>query len=361
MASLVLWIRNKSVQKLGIALSCSLLLHWILLGKLQLNLFEPEPSHTLEARLVLPPPPTVKPASEKPITKKEPQSAKKPRQSRALPSPPPDVIQPQVDELPPDTILPNQAMPPDATTLPSVDDEVSHGEEVAEEIATLEVNSHPYQWVETTFDVRTELDATVNTSAAGKAKITFELSQQNTQYQIKSVMQAKGLAALFIGDLLQTSQGVVTPAGLQPQHYLYRFDQNKNKTFSADFDWQSNTLSLNKAGASKQVKLEAGSQDLLSFMYQFMFVAPLQTMQLYITNGKKLALYDYSFEGEVQIDTKMGSLNTIHLQRVAIEDEKTDLWLALDYQYLPVKIRKTEKDGKVYELLVTQLNVTPSP
>jgi len=99
-----------------------------------------------------------------------------------------------------------------------------------------------------------------------------------------------------------------------------------------------------------------GTQDLLSFMYQFMFVPPLQTMQLSITNGRKLGVYDYSFEGEEIIATKMGNLNTIHILRSADEgDEKTELWLALDYQYVPVKIRKTEKEGKVYELLVTSL------
>ena len=72
-------------------------------------------------------------------------------------------------------------------------------------------------------------------------------------------------------------------------------------------------------------------------------------MQLNITNGKKVGVYDYSFEGEEVISTKMGELNTVHLLRSSAEKEKTtELWLALDYQYVPVKIRETEKDGKVY-------------
>ena len=35
--------------------------------------------------------------------------------------------------------------------------------------------------------------------------------------------------------------------------------------------------------------------------------------------------------------------------------KKTELWLSLDYQYVPVKIREREKDGKIYELVIKSL------
>ncbi|NOT15141.1 MAG: DUF3108 domain-containing protein [Methylotenera sp.] len=359
MARLTSWLRQTRVQRLTLALGFSLLVHWVLLGSVQLHLFESEPHQTLEARLVVKPPPAAKPVVEKPAEKRVRKPTLKPRQPSVLP--PPEVTQTQENEALPPAILPNQAPSLDADNPPIDENSTREPEEVVAESTDIEINLHPYQRIETMFDVRTEFDARVNSSAAGKAKIVFELSQKNTQYQIKSLIQAKGLAALFIGDLLQTSQGAVTTTGLQPQHYVYQFNNNQNKTFSADFDWTNQILALNKAGSSKQVRLEEGTQDLLSFMYQFMFVAPLQTMQINITNGKKLAVYEYSFEGEELIDTKMGKVNTIHLQRATIEDKKTDLWLALDYQYVPVKIRETEKDGKVYELLVTELNTIPSP
>jgi hypothetical protein len=37
-------------------------------------------------------------------------------------------------------------------------------------------------------------------------------------------------------------------------------------------------------------------------------------------------------------------------------DEKTELWLAIDYQYVPVKIRKIEKNGDVVEMVATRIN-----
>jgi hypothetical protein len=51
----------------------------------------------------------------------------------------------------------------------------------------------------------------------------------------------------------------------------------------------------------------------------------------------------------------MGALRTWHIAKSAADgDEKTELWLAVDYRYLPVKIRQTDKDGTVTEQIATR-------
>ena len=55
-----------------------------------------------------------------------------------------------------------------------------------------------------------------------------------------------------------------------------------------------------------------------------------------------------------------------HISRTGQEDAKDDLWLAIDKlatdkEYLPIKIRKTEKDGSVIEQIVTRINTDISP
>lgn len=213
-----------------------------------------------------------------------------------------------------------------------------------------------YRTIETLFDVRTDINASPTQSAVGNASIVFKLDDDALHYQIESLIEPKGFAALFIADLAQTSRGLVGAQGLQPQQYDYAFGNKPDKTYRASFDWTNAQLNLESSKGVKQVPLKIGAQDLLSFMYQFMFVAPNADLQVMMTNGKKLAAYDYRFAGEEIIKTKMGDLNTIHLARAkATEDEKTELWLALDYRYAPVKIRKIEKSGKVYELLATQI------
>jgi hypothetical protein len=375
--------QNVSYRRLATALLLSVFLHFLIINQFFIDSINPQDQHSIiEARLVLPPALTrlafPKPALLKKIPKK------------IITKPNPPALAASEPTIPTtETTALSDAMPTNQADAPNISDDYTQGlatiaqktdaqetknketktkvtetqvTETQESVAQLPeesgiaINSQAYHYIETEFDVRTDLDAKVNASAAGKAKIIFQLLPNNKQYKLKSLIQAKGLASLLIPDLLQISEGNLTQSGLQPEHYLYQFGNKANKTFNAYFDWRNQQLSLHSANGDQLLNLPSGTQDLLSFMYQFMFVAPMQSMHLSITNGKKIGSYDYSFEGEEIIATKIGDINTIHLMRMAAEGEKkTELWLALDYQYVPVKIRETEKQGKVYELLMTSL------
>ncbi|MDP1767083.1 MAG: DUF3108 domain-containing protein [Methylotenera sp.] len=353
--------KNACVRHLLLALGLSLLLHLFLIGTFNFNLSEVnEPQHVIEARLALPKAELAKPIVKDLAPSELPPKPEPVKQASSPPVTP--VTDTSVQSEPSDTYLYSDAIPmseqvspidSDVVTEPAVMDTEINADEVG-----LIINPNAYQYVETEFDVRTDISAKIDSSPAGNAKMVYQLLPNGEQYRITSLIQAKGLAALIIPDLLQTSDGFLHSTGLQPQHYRYQFGDKKNKTYSADFDWENKKLILHSAKGDQTLELTEGTQDLLSFMYQFMFVPPLQNMKLSITNGRKLGIYDYSFEGEEIIATKMGDLNTIHLLRMADEGEKkTELWLALDYQYVPVKIRETDKDGKVYDLLVTSLKI----
>ncbi|MES2182521.1 MAG: DUF3108 domain-containing protein [Pseudomonadota bacterium] len=361
--------QDVSHQRLAIALGLSLLLHLFLIGKFYLHVPDlNEGRYLIEAQLVLSKPalpepvlpePVVAPVKAKPVARKPPVLRKDvvAKQAPPVPETPPA---PEVPSLPAAAIeSPQPALTATQGAIAQIKptDAEPAAASIPEQLSTA-INPNAYKYVETTFDVRTDIAASVDSSAPGKARIVYELLPNGEQYKINSLTEAKGLAALIIPDLLQTSDGSLINTGLQPKHYLYQFGSNKNKTFSADFDWEQMKLTLHSAKGDKTLDLvdSDGTQDLLSFMYQFMFSPPLQKLRFSITNGKRLGIYEYSFEGEEKILTKIGEINTIHLLRDTNEsDEKTELWLALDYQYVPVKIRKTEKDGKVYELLVTGL------
>jgi hypothetical protein len=234
--------------------------------------------------------------------------------------------------------------------------EVSENIESTEE-ANLANKTLPeiYNYIETEFEVRRGNDS----SAAGVARIVFILDKNHT-YMLTSMTQAKGLASLFFNTLSQKSVGVFTDQSLIPNHYSYQYGNDPKKDLSARFNWSEGTLLIHNSKGDKTEILNAGTQDLLSFMYQFMFIPPLENTEIIITNGKNMRTYSYHFQGEEQIATKLGELSTIHLIKTGDDDEKTELWLALDYQYLPVKIRKTEKDGSFIEQTVTSI-YTKSP
>lgn len=357
------WIRFKSLwqdvsyRRLAYALALSGLLHLFLIGKFHLNFIDfTDSRQVIEAHLVLPkvtPQPTEQPLPVKDKSAINPAYLKKPAD---LESPPAELATPAEIAEPADPVSIAE-LPKNELIEPAAEPEIAEPvlDNLAEEVGLI-INPKPYQYIESEFDVYTDKDTVVDRAPAGSARMVFQILPSGEQYKIESLIQAKGLAALLIPDLLQTSEGYLDQIGLEPAHYLYKFGDKKEKTYRADFDWESKKLSLRTEKGEQKLDLAEGTQDLLSFMYQFMFVPPLQNMQILITNGKKLGVYDYSFEGEELIVTKMGELNTLHLARQAAEGEKkTELWLALDYRYVPVKIRETDKDGKVYELLVTDL------
>jgi Protein of unknown function (DUF3108) len=363
-SKLVQMLQDPSYKRLGVALIVSVVLHAFLLGKLDLKLPSlKKEMHLIEARIQMPKA-VVKqveaPKQEEVVAPKpDPVELQKPAAK-----PKKEIIQPEepaaATEAP--ATVPDIAPPAEPTVEPeNIEPEMSLAERqqaarlLAKEQpidAGLAINENAYQYVETYFDVSTKIDG----SAEGKATITYNLVENN-HYQLKWLTQASGFAGLLLPDLLQTSEGTLTKTGLQPTTYLYQFGNKVDKTRTANFDWQNKKLTMQTSKATQTEDLPEGAQDLLSFMYQFMYVAPLQAMQIHIATGKKLANYDYSFEGEENINTSFGELKTIHIRHSGNdEDEKTELWLAVDYQYVPVKIRKIEKNGKVVEMVATRIN-----
>ena len=256
------------------------------------------------------------------------------------------------------TATPNVAS--DADALPETD----KTELIAENdhhIATTEPaeqsNTHvttAYPYVQTEFDVSRGEDSGI----LGNTQMTFFMNPRNHTYQLTSKTEPKGVASLFLSKLEQYSEGNVDEQGLKPNYYAYQYGTNSDKNQYAKLSWSDGIIEMTSKKGKKSEALPEGTQDFLSFMYQFMFTPPLNVMQITMTNGKYLRTYTYSFEGEETITTKLGDLKTLHLLKSTDSLEKTEIWLALDYQNIPVKIRKTEKDGSVIEQIVTAISTT---
>jgi hypothetical protein len=336
----------------------SIVLHVMLLTEFSINLPQLfESDQTLEMRLVQQQAKTITPpVPDKKIKAEKKHKAVK-KESEAKPAPAAESTNP---EIIPAADSPVASAANSAQTSPVAGNGTdSSSEGSAADFSGIQEQNEPekitYTHVETEFEVKRGIDA----SAVGVTKIVFNI-EANGHYSIVSTTQAKGLVSLFFGDLTQKSKGTVTEHGLKPDFYAYQYGNDAKKSQTATFDWVNNVLHMRTHKGDSTANLAAGTQDFLSFMYQFMFTPPLDTMQITMTNGKRLRTYSYSFEGEESIATKLGELKTIHLLKSSGDEEKTELWLATDYQYLPVKIRKTEKNGTVIEQVVANIQTESS-
>lgn len=355
------WLSDIAFKRLCLAILLSALLHLLLIGKGGfIGLPTPSGSRVaLKANIVINHPKSLeKNVSEVATELPEPQSdpeaipevkpepvaevveeVSKPEASEEVQEPLPEVpvMQPETNQSDAENILKEEA------ELPA---------DIREDYARdADPEPPPYQYVETDFDVYVNDDE----ARSGKAKIVYDATQTD-HYQLRWEVEATGVLAMFYPNLVQTSEGLVNEYGLRPNHYLYQMGDNKDKTYSAMFNWSDHLVKLSSSKGEKTAELTKNTQDLLSFMYQFMYVPPLSELLINITNGKKVAEYDYDFVGEETLELKFVNVKTYHIKHSKVDsDDKTELWLAKDYHFVPVKIRKTEKDGTVIEQVATSL------
>lgn len=195
------------------------------------------------------------------------------------------------------------------------------------------------------------------------AVMTEQFEAKDGGYRIVSETQAIGLFKLFERvPLLLVSTGKLNAVGLQPAQFEGKRGDSDPRQVRGEFDWEAARLTLSRDGKTDTLPLPPGTQDRLSQMYQFMFLAPdeQERLEVSMTNGRKLDRYYYTVQKGVEIDTALGRIATLHLVKQRRPDQSgVELWLAPQLHYLPVRMLVMEEDGTRYEQFITRLEVTP--
>ncbi len=286
------------------------------------------PPEPIQARLELPPPP---PKPAKPAPKAHPKPRPKPVAAPAKTEAPTPLDKAQA-AAPPPAAKAEPAKPP----------------------------FDPTQYLPRKAEIRYTLYKGGNGLAVGRTEHTLELTGE--RYSVSSITEASGLFSIFVsGKLVQISQGKITDSGLKPDSFWVQRGQKAETTESAQFDWDNMQLTLNSSDGSRTVNLQPGTQDLLSFLYQFAFDPPTdkKEVKLILTNGRKIDRYGYDVVGEETLDLPSGSVKALHLSKQhGPNEDGTEIWLNLDNHYLPVKIRQLDKSGDVAaEQIVTGITI----
>jgi hypothetical protein len=157
-----------------------------------------------------------------------------------------------------------------------------------------------------------------------------------------------------------TSAGQVARDGLKPSQFEARRTAGEQPQVSAEFDWPHKQLTLKHNGKTESFALPPGTQDRLSVMYQFMYL-PLERirqLEFPMTNGRKLDRYRYRAIDDVEIDTGLGRLKTMHLVKQRDPgDTVNEVWLSPQHQNLPVKLLIVERDGMRLEQVLQSIEI----
>lgn len=192
------------------------------------------------------------------------------------------------------------------------------------------------------------------------AKVHEQFEVVGKTYKVESVTKGMGIYALF-GERTLTSIGKVSAQGLWPSHFELHQGDNAKKTLLADFDWAKQTLMMTVKGKVKTAKINAGTQDLASFAYQFMFLpAPLKdAVNVSLTTGKKLNEYQYKIKSELEVIASAGvQYKALHLvPQEQNKPETKELWLSTEHYYVPVRIMMIDDNEQKLEQTLIELHV----
>ena len=177
---------------------------------------------------------------------------------------------------------------------------------------------------------------------------------EDGSYVLTSRLETSGLVSL-LKPLRQEyeSRGRLGPNGLQPESFRV-LRNGKDSRENADFDWSTAEVLLTRDGSRQRIA--PGTQDLLSLNYQLAYLPrPENGSTLGVVTGRKYERYNLDSLGETEIETPAGRFRTLHLR--AAGETLTEIWIALDHQRLPVKIRFTDKKGDSFTQLATDLDL----
>jgi len=203
--------------------------------------------------------------------------------------------------------------------------------------------------------VRVEIDYDVLRNGSAMAEVVDRFQHDGKTYRVVEEWHGRGILAL-LGGITRTSSGTLGSGALRPLQFSdIRTGRNP---VHAEFDWAGKRLKLESNGKTRIQPMPTHAQDKLSMLYAFAFDVPgAQPVTVNATDGKGVSHYVFDATGEQKIETPAGKFDALRLvkRKEGPDDHATEIWLAPDRGYLPIRILITDKDGTRIDQVVTRI------
>ena len=149
-----------------------------------------------------------------------------------------------------------------------------------------------------------------------------------------------------------------------PQEYRYQRSLiGIKRSESQIFDWPNKTIEYSKDDKTKSVAIDSGLLDVITHKLQLRrdLQSGKEILSYPVISRGKLKQYVYQVIANEVLETAIGPLNTVKVQRVR-EDSKrqTIIWLATDWDYLAVRLeQKGNGDSHQMKILNGKIDNLP--
>lgn len=194
---------------------------------------------------------------------------------------------------------------------------------------------------------------------SGSKRLTYTLMTSKFPFSLNAELLWRNLGDHYSARLrysafgqsrMQTSQGRITDTGLAPD----RFADKYRSELATHFNRAQGTISF--SANTPDAPLLAGAQDRLSVLVQLgALVAsdpahfePGTTLSLQTAGPRNAIVWLFTVMPAEALELPGGTLQTVKLERQPRElyEQKIEVWLAPQLDYLPARIRVTDANGE---------------
>ena len=165
------------------------------------------------------------------------------------------------------------------------------------------------------------------------------------------------------------STGTLKSFGIAPDNYIEKIEI-ANRELRADFDWKVNAVTFVGRGAGQPASFGEGTQDPLSLQFHLPLLA--QTYPWRFAPGSEVTFavarrnvekYSFVVEGFESVRIDGTDVMTLKIDRKRGPDatRRVEIWMAPEFQWLPVRLRFTDTNDEVWDSVLAQLPSDPPP
>lgn len=160
----------------------------------------------------------------------------------------------------------------------------------------------------------------------------------------------------FIADINESSRLLWQDGHAYPSTYRYALEglMIPDRHRAMNFNWADNRVTGSYEDTAIDLTLPPHALDPLSYQLQLRqdLKAGQTEMRYQIVDKNRLEEDTYAVVGEETIDSNLGSIDTVKVEKVRAPESKrkTYMWFAPEWDYLLIRLVQVEKDGTRYEI-----------
>ncbi len=192
-------------------------------------------------------------------------------------------------------------------------------------------------------------EANANGLAATASRRLSRLDENS--YRLINSLEAT-LAGQTLARLNQTSEFVLEEQRVIPQNYSYTLSGISRASHAIAYNWEAGVAISNEDDKSWRLSINPGVMDQLSYQVALRQtlrdnLEPVSSFSFEIIDGDEIDTQEYRVVGREAITTPLGILNTLKLERVreASDDRVTEIWLAIDWEFLLARLEQINGSG----------------